>query len=73
MKLKKGEKNLFLSENTFLRYFNFSVLYLAQGAPEGITFYAIPAWLAMNNKTPMEIVKITSMYFKGATRFVFAI
>lgn len=61
MKLKKGEKNLFLSENTFLRYFNFSVLYLAQGAPEGITFYAIPAWLAMNNKTPMEIASYVAV------------
>lgn len=61
MKFKKGQKNLFLTENTFLRYFNFSVLYLAQGAPEGITFYAIPAWLAMNNKTPMEIASYAAV------------
>jgi PAT family beta-lactamase induction signal transducer AmpG len=65
MKLKKGgnnfKKKLFLSENTFLRYFNFSVLYLAQGAPEGITIYAIPAWLAMNNKTPMEIASYVAV------------
>ncbi|WNH07608.1 MFS transporter [Thalassobellus suaedae] len=65
MKLIKGEnnfkKNLFLSENSFLRYLNFSILYLAQGAPEGITFYAIPAWLAMNNKTPMEIASYVAV------------
>ena len=61
MKLKKGEKNLFLSENTFLRYLNFSLLYLAQGVPIGITFYAIPAWLAMNNKTPMEIASFVAV------------
>ena len=61
MKLKNGEKNLFLSENTFLRYLNFSLLYLAQGVPIGITFYAIPAWLAMNNKTPMEIASFVAV------------
>jgi len=49
------KSNLFLTENTVLRYLNFSALYTAQGIPEGITFFAIPAWLAMNGKTPMEI------------------
>ncbi|MDF1518073.1 MAG: MFS transporter, partial [Lutibacter sp.] len=49
------KSNLFLTENTVLRYLNFSALYIAQGIPEGITFFAIPAWLAMNGKTPMEI------------------
>jgi len=47
--------NLFLTENTVLRYLNFSALYIAQGIPEGITYFAIPAWLAMNGKSPMEI------------------
>ena len=49
------KSNLFLTENTVLRYLNFSALYIAQGIPDGITFFAIPAWLAMNGKTPMEI------------------
>ena len=44
-----------LSENTFLRYFTFAALYIAQGIPEGLLWYAIPAWLAMNGKTPAEI------------------
>lgn len=44
-----------LSEHRFLRYFSFSFLYVAQGIPEGITYFAIPAWLAMNGKTPAEI------------------
>lgn len=44
-----------LSENAFSRYFSFSALYVAQGIPEGITYFAIPAWLAANGKTPMEI------------------
>jgi len=49
------KSNLFLTENTVLRYLNFSALYIAQGIPEGITFFAIPAWMAMNGKTPMQI------------------
>lgn len=44
-----------LSENSKLRYFNFIALYLAQGIPEGMTLFGIPAWLAMNGKSPGEI------------------
>lgn len=44
-----------LSENTFLRYAHFIVLYLAQGIPEGMLFYGIPAWMAINGKTVAEI------------------
>ena len=52
----KSRKNRFiLSENEFLRYFTFSSLYVAQGIPEGMIFFAIPAWLAMNGKSPAEI------------------
>ncbi|MEH6536537.1 MAG: MFS transporter [Psychroserpens sp.] len=54
-------KNLFLAENPVLRYLTFSALYIAQGIPEGITFFAIPAWLAMNNKTPMEIASFVAV------------
>lgn len=58
--LVKGEK-LFLTENPILRYLTFSALYIAQGIPEGITFFAIPAWLAMNNKTPLEIASFVAV------------
>ena len=44
-----------LSENTVLRYFNFIALYFAQGVPEGMLFYGIPAWMAMNGKSAGEI------------------
>jgi PAT family beta-lactamase induction signal transducer AmpG len=44
-----------LSTNSFFRYFSFAVLYVAQGIPEGITYFAIPAWMAMNGKSPGEI------------------
>jgi len=50
-----NKNNLVLTEFPILRYFTFSSLYAAQGIPEGLTFFAIPAWLAMNGKTPAEI------------------
>jgi PAT family beta-lactamase induction signal transducer AmpG len=53
--LKQSKPIPALSENTFLRYFNFIALYVAQGIPEGMAFFGIPAWMAMNGKTPGEI------------------
>lgn len=44
-----------LSENKMVRYFNFIALYFAQGIPEGMLLFGIPAWMAMNGKTPGEI------------------
>lgn len=44
-----------LSGNTFLRYMSFAVLYLAQGIPEGLIAFGIPAWMAANGKTAAEI------------------
>jgi len=44
-----------LSEHTFLRYLSFAVLYVAQGIPEGMTHFGIPAWMAMNGKSATEI------------------
>lgn len=44
-----------LSEHTFLRYFNFIALYLAQGIPEGMLYFGLPAWMAVNGKSPGEI------------------
>ena len=52
---KKNKSIPSLSENTFLRYLNFIALYVAQGIPEGMTLFGIPAWMAMNGKTPGEI------------------
>ncbi len=50
-------KNSFpaLSEKKGLRYFTFIVMYLAQGIPEGMTLFGIPAWMAMNGKSATEI------------------
>lgn len=55
------KQSRFLSENPTLRYLTFAALYLAQGIPEGITFFAIPAWLAMNDKTPIEIASFVAV------------
>lgn len=44
-----------LAEHSLLRYFAFVALYFAQGLPWGMLLLAIPAWLAMNGKSPGEI------------------
>ncbi len=53
-KTKKGDLPA-LTENTFLRYLSFAVLYVAQGIPEGMVFFGIPAWMAMNGKSAAVI------------------
>ena len=53
--ITKQEKFPALSENAFLRYITFAALYFAQGIPNGLLWYAMPAWMAMNGKTPVEI------------------
>ncbi|MCH4824220.1 MFS transporter [Gramella lutea] len=50
-----------LSENVISRYITFSALYTAQGIPEGVTYFALPAWLAMNGKSAMEIASLVSV------------
>ena len=44
-----------LSESAFWRYFNFTALYFAEGLNMGMLFVGIPAWMAMQGKTPTEI------------------
>jgi PAT family beta-lactamase induction signal transducer AmpG len=44
-----------LADHTFLRYITFIALYFAQGIPEGMLTFGIPAWMAMNGKSPGEI------------------
>ena len=59
--LRKTEQALSLSSHSRLRYFTFIVLYFAQGLPEGMLFFGIPAWMAMNGKTPGEIAAFAVM------------
>jgi len=53
--LARQEKVPALSESSLLRYLTFAALYFAQGIPNGLLWYAMPAWMAMNGKTPAEI------------------
>lgn len=50
-----------LTGSPLSRYFSFSALYIAQGIPEGIIYYTMPAWLAMNGKPAIEIAAIISV------------
>ncbi len=44
-----------ISEYRTLRLFTVFILYVAQGAPIGVFFFAVPAWLAMNGASPLAI------------------
>lgn len=59
--LKPFKNGWILSESALTRYITFSILYAAQGIPEGITFFAIPAWLAMNGKSPSYIASYVAV------------
>ncbi len=63
MQIENSITNKFpaLSENAVLRYLSFSALYLAQGVPEGMVIFGLPAWLAMNGKSPAEIGSFTAV------------
>ncbi|MEQ9504639.1 MAG: MFS transporter [Hyphomonas sp.] len=51
-----GRANLpSISEYRTLRLFTVFILYVAQGAPVGVFFFAVPAWLAMNGASPLAI------------------
>lgn len=53
------QRSFSLSESRGLRYLTFITLYFAQGLPEGMLTFGIPAWLAMNGKLPGEIAGFT--------------
>lgn len=44
-----------LSENAVLRYLAFSALYFAQGIPEGLVVFGLPAWMAVNGVSTAQI------------------
>lgn len=47
-----------LSENQFRRYISLSILYTAQGLPQGFTYVAFPAFLAVNDVSPVAIAQL---------------
>ena len=61
LELKILKRKSYLSESASLRYLAFSALYISEGIPIGILFYAIPAWLAMNNVPPAAIASYVAV------------
>ncbi len=55
------KKNKYLAENAILRYLVFAALYVSEGIPIGIIFFAIPAWLAMNSVAATAIATYTAV------------
>ena len=53
--LRTGSRIPALSERASLRYVNFIALYFAEGLQMGMLFVGIPAWMAMQGKTPGQI------------------
>ena len=49
-----------LTENQFRRYVSLSILYTAQGLPQGFTYVAFPAFLAVNDVSPVAIAQLCS-------------
>ncbi|MEP5938519.1 MAG: MFS transporter [Erythrobacter sp.] len=48
------------TDGTRLRLFLGTMLYLAQGFPQGVLFYALPTWLAVNGASAAELGMIAS-------------
>ena len=46
---------LFLSESRYLRYFSFTILYVAQGLPFGLVTVALPAFLLERGASPAAV------------------
>ena len=44
-----------ISEHSFLRLFVVFILYIAQGLPYGLVFFAIPGWLATNDVSALAM------------------
>jgi MFS transporter, PAT family, beta-lactamase induction signal transducer AmpG len=44
-----------LEDSSLLRYISFAALYVAQGIPHGLLYYALPAWLAAKGVSPAAI------------------
>ncbi|MGD2167195.1 MAG: hypothetical protein PVF63_03750 [Gammaproteobacteria bacterium] len=45
-----------MAESRTLRFFTFTILYIAQGLPFGLVSYALPAYLAMDRRRPWVII-----------------
>ena len=50
-----------LAENRPLRLFTLFILYVAQGVPIGLFWFAIPAWMAANGATPEQVGSVLGL------------
>ncbi len=51
------------SEKAALHYLAFSALYLAQGIPEGMIVFGLPAWVAVNGLSAAETGSFVAISF----------
>jgi len=54
---------LTFADNSFIRYISFAALYFAQGIPQGLLYFALPAWMASNDFTALEIGNYLAVAF----------
>lgn len=57
--LKSGE--LVLEHSRSLRLFTLFILYVGQGMPIGLFFFAVPAWMAANGATAAEVGSVAAL------------
>jgi PAT family beta-lactamase induction signal transducer AmpG len=53
--------NLVLTESRYLRFFSFTIFYIAQGLPFGLVSYALPAFLAERQTAPGAIASFIAI------------
>lgn len=52
---------MILSENRLLRLFTLFILYVGQGLPIGLTWFAIPAWMAARGASAQDVGSVLAM------------
>lgn len=58
---KNNSMNWVLADNRYLRFFSFTLFYIAQGLPIGLISIALPAWLAERGATVGEIASFIAI------------
>jgi len=56
-----NRRTLILSQSRSLRLFTLFILYVGQGLPIGLSWFAIPAWMAANGATAADIGSVVAL------------
>lgn len=56
-----NRRSLILSQSRSLRLFTLFILYVGQGLPIGLSWFAIPAWMAANGATAADIGSVVAL------------